>query len=81
MTAALLVLAALADTLTMLMLPAGAERNPLAAGSPLVAVVAKALLVALLLLVPLGRYARRVWLFGALAWAFGAVANVIVVLA
>jgi len=62
----------------MLALPVGAELNPLAAHSPALAVVAKAAVLVFILAAPLGRYARRVRLFGAFVWTIGAVSNVLV---
>ena len=70
----LLVLAALADTTTFLLLPPGAEANPIAATSPWLAILAKwALVVGLLAW--RHRYAFSLRAFGAVAWAVGAVTN------
>ena len=77
-TALALAGAALADAATMLMLPVGAELNPLAAHYPALAVVAKGCVAALLLIAPLGPYARRVQMFGVIAWSIGALSNVLV---
>lgn len=76
----LLVLAALADAATYLLLPLGAEANPLWQHQPSAAVLVKALVLAYILVVPLGRYAARVRWFGALAWSLGALTNLNVLL-
>lgn len=64
----------------MLLLPQGAELNPLAAHTPAIAIVAKLALLTFLLAAPLGRYARRVRVFGALAWTVGACSNIAVLM-
>ena len=66
--------AALADVATMLMLPLGAELNPLAAQHPILAIAAKVGITALLL-VWRSIYADRVRRFGAIAWTVGAISN------
>lgn len=78
MAAALLV-AAVADSITFVLLPVGAEANPLAAAFPLLALAAKALLVAFLLLWH-HRYAPRLRAIGAIAWSVGACSNLLVLL-
>ncbi len=74
-----LVLAAFLDAATMLLLPVGAELNPLAAHSPALAIVAKAAVCIFILTAPLGRYARPVQLIGVLAWTAGAASNLLVI--
>lgn len=76
----LLVAAALADSLTMLLLPAGAERNPIASAAPVVALVLKALLTGLLLGFVLRRfpYSRLVGWVAVVAWTTGAISNLAV---
>lgn len=54
------------------------ELNPLAAAFPAAAIVAKFLLVAAILALPLGQYATNVRITGAFAWTVGALSNVIV---
>jgi len=61
----------------MLMLPIGAELNPLAAHHPILAIAAKVGITALLL-VWRSIYADRVRRFGAIAWTFGAISNALV---
>jgi hypothetical protein len=77
MARAALLAAALADSLTFLLLPPGAELNPLAAAYPVPALVAKAVLAIALALWP-WRYALPVRLIGAAVWTVGAASNVIV---
>lgn len=74
-----LVLAALADSLTFLLLPTGAELNPLAASNPYASLVAKFLLATILLAWP-WRYASRLRAIGAFAWSVGALSNLAVLL-
>ncbi|MEK0430289.1 MAG: hypothetical protein RL139_93 [Gemmatimonadota bacterium] len=54
------------------------ELNPLAAAFPAAAIVAKFLLVAAILALPLGQYATNVRMTGALAWSIGACSNLLV---
>jgi hypothetical protein len=73
-----LLAAALADSITFLLLPPGSELNPLAATWPIAALAAKALLVALLLAWR-HNYAARVRAFGAAVWTVGALSNIVVI--
>jgi len=78
--AALLLASALLDVVTMLALPPGAERNPLAIAVPPVAVALK-LAVALSLgrlVLERRRYFRGIGYFATAAWLAGAAANVAV---
>jgi len=75
--AAALAAAAILDTLTFLLLPPGAEANPLAAMYPYIAIPAKAALAVALVLWP-WRYRRAVQICGAVAWSIGATSNVLV---
>lgn len=78
---ALLALAGLADAVTRLLLPPGAELNPVAASMPLLALVLKALLVVVLLAIALRGvpHFRTVAAFGAGAWLTGALYNLAVI--
>lgn len=81
MTLAGLVLAfAALDAVTMLMLPPGAEVNPLAAALPPVAVVIKVVvgLSVARLVWARQRYFRGVGIVAASAWLVGTCANVVV---
>jgi len=76
--AAALAAAAILDTLTFLLLPPGAEANPIAAMYPYIAIPAKAALAVALVLWP-WRYATAVRTVGTTVWAFGAAANLLVI--
>jgi hypothetical protein len=77
----LMALAAVADVVTMLVLPTGGELNPLAAFliavSPLAAIAAKLGLTLALIHAKhrLADYADGVYGFAAAAWSFGAITN------
>lgn len=75
--AAALVLAAIADSLSYLLLPSGAEANPLWVAQPTWAVAAKAAVVLFLLVAPLGPLRGYVYALGALLWTVGAVSNLL----
>lgn len=77
--AALLLLAAFADSLTFVLMGTANEANPIAAHSPLLALAAKALLATALFLWP-WRYATPIRAFGAFAWTVGALSNGLVLL-
>lgn len=62
----------------MLLLPPGAEANPLAANYPGLAITAKALALAFILAAPLKGYARPVHAIAAAAWSVGFLSNVLV---
>jgi type III secretory pathway component EscT len=72
-----LVVAALADSITFVLLPTGAEVNPIAASYPYASLVAKAALVVLLIAWH-HRYARPLRAFGTVAWTLGALSNALV---
>lgn len=74
-----LTLAAIADALSYLLLPSGAEANPLWVTQPTWAVAAKAAGLVLVLALPLGRFRGHVYALGALLWAFGALSNLRVI--
>jgi hypothetical protein len=78
--AVLLLLAALADIVTMLALPPGAERNPLAVAVPPVAVALKVVVALALasLVIQRRRYFRFVGLVAITAWTIGFAANLAV---
>lgn len=65
----------------MLLLPPGAELNPIAIANPPLAVIAKAALVVLILAAPLQQYRFRVVAFGVAAWSIGAASNLLVLYA
>lgn len=69
-----LILAALADSLTFLVMGVAHEANPLVAAHPLLALAAKAALALALALWPY-RYRFPVQLVGAVAWSIGAASN------
>ncbi|MGA0069456.1 MAG: hypothetical protein ACO3PB_08385 [Miltoncostaeaceae bacterium] len=71
--------AALADSVTFLVMGVEHEANPIAAAFPAAAIAAKFLLVVAILALPLGQYATNVKVTGALAWALGAFTNVLVI--
>lgn len=74
-----LILAALADAATFVVMGVAHEANPLAAAHPLLALAAKASLALALVLWPY-RYRLSVQLVGAVAWTLGAASNVRVLL-
>ena len=76
--AGILALAAAADSITFLLLPPGAELNPLAVASPPLAIAAKAALAALILIAPLQQYRRPVIAIGITAWTIGFASNLLV---
>jgi hypothetical protein len=73
-----LVLAALADSITFLLMGTAHEANPIARTFPEVALAAKALLVLFVLCAPLGRYRGNVAAFGAGYFLAGALSNLVV---
>ena len=78
MSSLVLVLAATLDAATMLLLPPGAELNPLAVANPPLAIVAKAALVVLILIAPLQQYRQAVIAIGITAWTAGFMSNALV---
>lgn len=72
---ALVAAAALADTLTFLLMGTASEANPIAAIAPVLSVLLKAALAGVLLLWP-WRYATQLRAIGAVAWAIGAATNI-----
>lgn len=80
--ALVVVLVAAADTATMLLLPHGAELNPIAAGTPLVATGLKWLTASLIAVMvwERRRYFRGVGLIASALWGIGVASNVRVLL-
>ena len=74
-----LVGAAVADLSTFVLMGVEHEANPIVAGHPVAAIAAKAVLAGLLVLWR-GKYAAPVRAFGVLAWGFGTLTNVQVLL-
>lgn len=79
---ALLLAAALADSITMLMLPHGSERNPVAASHPIEAIALKVALALILVVLMLRRvrYFRAVGKVGIVVWLIGTASNLAVLL-
>lgn len=73
-TTSALVLSALADTITFLVMGTAREANPIVAAWPIWSMLAKWVLVALLLAWR-SRYAPPIRAFGAAAWTVGALTN------
>lgn len=80
--AALIVLAAVADTATMLLLPKGSEQNHLAVFLPAIAIGLKLSLALILAALSLRgfRYFRKVGVLAVIAWSIGVAANLVVIL-
>lgn len=70
--------AALADSITFLLMGTAHEANPLVRAFPEMALIAKALLVVFVLWAPLGSYRGNVAAFGAGYFLAGALANLVV---
>lgn len=72
-----LTLAALADSLTFLVMGTTHEANPVAAIAPMLSILLKAALVAVLVFWPL-KYGSQLRAIGALCWSVGAASNLLV---